>query len=408
MIVIHEAKCTGCGICVKVCPTGALSMVSNIARLEEDKCTLCGSCVSSCPFGAITMERKAQTVEVSAYQDIWVFAEQDNGVLKSVALELLGKGRELADELGQRLCAVLVGSKVEILIPELAAHGADAVYLVEDDIFGSYSTQAYTAALATLISRHQPNILLYGATHKGRDLAPSVAANLGLGLTADCTGLSIEKQDKLLLQTRPAFGGNLMADIICPNTRPQMATVRSHVMKSLEAQPGRTCDVVREDIEVSPRSITTEILEVISSTAGGEKKVEEANIVVSGGRGLGSKEGFHLVQDLAEALGGAVGCSRGAVEEGWMPKTRQVGQSGKTVSPELYIAIGISGCIQHVVGMRSSRMIIAINNDSAAPILEVADLGVVGDLFEIVPALTEAIKARRGKDLEEAPNKAIK
>ena len=394
MIVVHEEKCTGCGICVKVCPTGALSMVSNIARLEEDKCTLCGSCVSSCPFGAITMERKVQTVDVSAYQDIWVFAEQDNGVLKSVALELLGKGRELADELGQRLCAVLVGSKVEHLVPDLAEHGADEVYLVEDDIFGSYSTQAYTAALATLISRHQPNILLYGATHLGRDLAPSVAANLGLGLTADCTGLSIEKQDKLLLQTRPAFGGNLMADIICPNTRPQMATVRSHVMKSLEAQSGRTCDVVREDIEVSPRSITTEILEVISSTAGGEKKVEEANIVVSGGRGLGSKEGFHLVQDLAEALGGAVGCSRGAVEAGWMPKTRQVGQSGKTVSPELYIAIGISGCIQHVVGMRSSRVIIAINNDSAAPILEVADLGVVGDLFEIVPALTEAIKAR--------------
>jgi electron transfer flavoprotein alpha subunit len=394
MIVIHEEKCTGCGICVKVCPTGALSMVSNIARLEEDKCTLCGSCVSSCPFGAITMERKAQTVDVSAYRDIWVFAEQDNGVLKSVVLELLGKGRDLAEELGQRLCAVLVGSKVDHLIPELAAHGADVVYLVEDDIFGSYSTQAYTAALATLISRHQPNILLYGATHKGRDLAPSVAANLGLGLTADCTGLSIEPQDKLLLQTRPAFGGNLMADIICPNTRPQMATVRSHVMKSLEAQPGRTCDVVREDIEVSPRSITTKILEVISSTTGGEKKVEEANIVVSGGRGLGSEKGFQLVKNLAEALGGAVGCSRGAVEAGWMSKTRQVGQSGKTVSPELYIAIGISGCIQHVVGMRSSRVIIAINNDSAAPILEVADLGVVGDLFEIVPALTEAIKAR--------------
>jgi electron transfer flavoprotein alpha subunit len=369
-------------------------MVSNIARLEEDKCTLCGSCVSSCPFGAITMERKAQTVDVSAYRDIWVFAEQDNGVLKSVVLELLGKGRDLAEELGQRLCAVLVGSKVDHLIPELAAHGADVVYLVEDDIFGSYSTQAYTAALATLISRHQPNILLYGATHKGRDLAPSVAANLGLGLTADCTGLSIEPQDKLLLQTRPAFGGNLMADIICPNTRPQMATVRSHVMKSLEAQPGRTCDVVREDIEVSPRSITTKILEVISSTTGGEKKVEEANIVVSGGRGLGSEKGFQLVKNLAEALGGAVGCSRGAVEAGWMSKTRQVGQSGKTVSPELYIAIGISGCIQHVVGMRSSRVIIAINNDSAAPILEVADLGVVGDLFEIVPALTEAIKAR--------------
>ncbi|MEA3298473.1 MAG: electron transfer flavoprotein subunit alpha [Chloroflexota bacterium] len=394
MIVIHEEKCTGCGICVKVCPTGALSMASNIARLEEDKCTLCGSCVSSCPFEAITMERKAQTVDVSASRDIWVFAEQDNGVLKSVALELLGKGRELADELGQRLCAVLVGSKVEHLIPELAAHGADVVYLVEDDIFGSYSTQAYTAALAMLISRHQPNILLYGATHRGRDLAPAVAANLGLGLTADCTGLSIGNQDKLLLQTRPAFGGNLMADIICPNTRPQMATVRSHVMKSLEAQQGRPCDVVREDIEVSPQSITTEILEVISSTTGGEKKVEEANIVVSGGRGLGSEEGFLLVEDLAEALGGAVGCSRGAVEAGWLPKTRQVGQSGKTVSPELYIAIGISGCIQHVVGMRSSRVIVAINNDPAAPILEVADLGVVGDLFEIVPALTEAIKAR--------------
>ena len=391
MIVVELEKCTGCGLCIKSCSFGALEVVDKKAVFTEERCTLCGICISACPTGAISMERKARTADVSAYKDVWVFAEQKDGKLKNVAIELLGKGRELADELHERLCAVVFGKDINDLYKTLASYGADAVYAMDTDVLSDYSSDAYRSAITILITKYKPNLLLFGATHMGRDLAPSVAAHIGLGLTADCTGLSIT-DDGLLLQTRPAFGGNLMADILTPNTRPQMATVRPNVMKRPEPEEGRECEVIEEDFHIHPRNIRTEILEVITGAVEGEKPVEEADIIVSGGRGVGAPEGFEVIRELARALKGTIGCSRPIVELGWMPKSRQVGQSGKTVSPTLYVACGISGAIQHKVGIRNSDIIIAINKDRQAPIFEIANLGVVGDIFKILPPLIEELR----------------
>ena len=390
MIVIDAEKCTGCGLCVKSCSFDAIVITDKVANLEEEKCTLCSLCISACPTGAIGMERMGRTRDVSSYRDVWIFAEQKDGKLKNVVKELLGKGKELADEIGEKLCAVVLGSSAGELSDELASFGAEKVYTIESGVFDEYHSDAYKSALSMLITKHRPNLLLFGATHVGRDLAPSVAAHLGLGLTADCTGLSIT-DDGLLLQTRPAFGGNLMADILTPNTRPQMATVRPNVMSRPEPKEGASPEVIHEEFEIETRSIRTEILEVITGAVEGEKPVEEADIIISGGRGVGAPEGFDVLRELARALKGTIGCSRPIVELGWMPKSRQVGQSGKTVSPTLYVACGISGAIQHKVGIRNSDVIIAINKDSQAPIFEVASMGVVGDIFRILPLLTEEL-----------------
>jgi len=394
LITIDLDKCTGCGLCVKSCSFEALVVEEKKAVLDVEKCTLCGICISACPFEAIGMERKARTADVSQYKDVWVFAEQWGGKYKNVALELLGKGRDLADEIGERLCAVLIGNGLDGMAETLASYGADLVYVIDTETLETYSTDGYRSAVSTLITRFKPNMMLFGATHVGRDLAPSVAAHLGLGLTADCTGLSIT-DDGLLLQTRPAFGGNLMADIVTPNTRPQMATVRPNVMTRPEPEDGRECEVVRVEFRIDAKNIRTEVLEEITGAVEGEKPVEEADIIISGGRGLGDPDGFDVLRKLARVLRGTIGCSRPVVELGWMPKSRQVGQSGKTVSPTLYVACGISGAIQHKVGIRNSDIIIAINKDAQAPIFEVASLGVVGDLYKIIPMLTEAIEKGR-------------
>ncbi len=394
MLIIDENKCTGCQKCIKVCPSeGALVIKGKVVEVDLNRCTLCSACVSICPVDAMQIKRKAKTADTSAYADVWVFAELDGEKLKPVVAELLGKGRELAENLKQNLAAVVLGRSLEIdkCLDKLAAQGADKIYTVADEIFADYSTDAYTYALSSLINRHKPEILLFGATHLGRDLAPAVAANLGLGLTADCTGLSINEEG-LLLQTRPAFGGNVMADIICPNTRPQMATVRPNVMEALAPEPERTAEIISEKVKIEEDIVRTEILESFFSDDGHEIGIEEAEIIITGGRGLASKDDFSLLEELADALGGIVGCSRPIVEKGWMPKSRQVGQSGKTVSPKLYITCGVSGAIQHKVGIRNSDIIIAINKDENAPIFELADLAVVGDLYEIVPELIEIIK----------------
>jgi len=396
MIVIDKELCTRCQLCVKTCPVDALSMEDEGIAVSEDKCSLCGICISACPTNAISMERKKQTADVSKYREVWVFAEQVQGRLRPVALELLGIGRTLADGVGQRLCAVLLGSDVKDMARELASHGAELVYIMEDPLLDSYATDVFRPAISSLITRHRPSIFLFGATHVGRDLAPSIAANLGLGLTADCTGLSIDEEG-LLLQTRPAFGGNLMADIICPDTRPQMATVRPNVMKRPEPAGPRDCEVVKEEFTIEPRTIRTEVLEFISGAVEGETGVEEADIVVSGGRGVKTEEGFALIKELASCLGGTFGCSRPLVEMGWLPKSRQVGQSGKTVSPKLYVACGISGAVQHEVGIKSSDTIIAINKDPEAPIFNIADVGVVGDLFEVIPEFILMLKKNKEK-----------
>lgn len=339
-----------------------------------------------------------QQEDTSTFENVWVFAEQKEGELKPVVLELLGKGQELASDLGQKLAAVLIGKSVKDLCSELKSYGAELIYLVEGDLFESYHLEPYARAIVQLISKYKPSILLYGATHVGRELAPLVASKLKLGLTADCTDLSIREQqgEKLLLQTRPALGGNIMADITTPDTRPQMSTVRPNVFQAPEPDTSRECEIIREDVDIDPGVINTEVLEHISAGEKEEKSLEEADIIVSGGRGIKSEEDFGLLEALADSLGGVVGCSRPIVEKGWMPKARQVGQSGKTVSPSLYIACGISGAIQHKVGMRGSDTIIAINKDPEAPIFEIADLGIVGDLYEIVPKLTKRLQERKG------------
>ncbi len=396
MIEIHEKVCIGCEKCVKVCPVDAIFMEEKIAKLEQELCISCGACVTACPVDAIEPVLKACRANSAEYSGVWVFAEQHGNVCRPTGPELLGKARELADELGEELCAVILGDDVEDLCDELAAYGAEKVYMVQDEKLSNYNTEAYTTALISLISKYKPSVFIMGATHLGRDLAPSVAGHLGLGLTADCTGLSITEVEgcKVLLQTRPAFGGNVMADIICPNTRPQMATVRPHVMQPLEPDHDRKAEIIEEKVKIASDSIKTEILEIMEPEETGEISVEEADVVITGGRGVGGDEGFDRLRELAKLLGGTVGCSRPIVEDDIMPKSHQVGQSGKTISPELDIVCGVSGAVQHRVGIRGSKYIIAINKDPKAPIFEMADFGIVGDINKIVPLLIERLKEK--------------
>lgn len=395
-IRILEDKCTGCGNCLPSCPFGCLELVENKAVIREG-CTLCGACREVCPCEAISIEREAAraTPSMEKYQGVLVFAEQHRGRLKDCALELLGAGQKLAGTLRQELAAALLGSEVETLCPILFAHGADKVYLLEEEELKLYHTEPYADALSGVITRYKPSIVLFGATTTGRDLAPRIAARLRTGLTADCTGLEIEDKTGLLLQVRPAFGGNIMATIKCANHRPQMATVRPKVMKKPVPDFSRRGEMIRVDGRADSKSIRTRILQIIEA-ADQMANLEEAEIVVSGGRGLEKAENFHLLEELARVLGGAVGASRAAVDAGWKPHPFQVGQTGKTVCPKLYIACGISGAIQHLVGMQTSDIIVAINKDPEAPIFKVADFGIQGDLFQVVPALTHVVRKRKG------------
>jgi len=395
-IRILEDQCTGCGNCLPSCPFGYLELVENKAVIREG-CTLCGACREVCPFEAISIEREAAsaTPSIEKYQGVLVFAEQHRGRLRDCALELLGAGQKLAGTLHQELAAALMGSEVETLCPILFAHGADKVYLLEDEELKRYHTEPYADALSGVITQYKPSIVLFGATTTGRDLAPRIAARLRTGLTADCTGLEIEDKTGFLLQVRPAFGGNIMATIKCANHRPQMATVRPKVMKKPVPDFSRRGEMIRIDGRVDSKSLRTRILQIIEA-ADQMVNLEEAEIVVSGGRGLEKAENFHLLEELARVLGGSVGASRAAVDAGWKPHPFQVGQTGKTVCPKLYIACGISGAIQHLVGMQTSDIVVAINKDPEAPILKVADFGIVGDLFQVVPALTHVVRKLKG------------
>jgi len=383
-------KCIGCGECVPACPFGLLEVVNDKVQLKEG-CTLCGSCQDICTYKAICIESVPDTKLASdSHQGVWVFAEQRKGRLKGVAYELLAKGRELANSLHTELSAVCFGHNVDKV--SLIAHGADKVYLVDSPEFANNPEDLYTSLLADLIRQYKPEIVLAGATSLGRSFIPRVAAILGTGLTADCTGLEIDIEKRLLLQTRPTFGGNIMATIICQAGRPQMSTVRPRVFKRSAPDKIRQGQTIKVDFNkecMTSRIKLLSFVEDITETV----KLDEADIIVSGGRGLGKPENFQLLKELAGVLGAALGSSRPPVDEGWIPYCHQVGQTGKTVCPKLYIACGISGSVQHLAGMQTSDTIVAINDDPNAPIFQVATYGIVGDLFKVVPMLIEKLKS---------------
>jgi len=387
--------CTGCETCVSACPFGAIEMRDGKAFITEN-CTMCGACVEVCEFKAIerTEEATAPAADLSAYKGVWVFAEQHKGGISSVTLELLGEGRKLADKKKTKLSAVFIGQGIKGKAKELIAHGADIVYVADDPALKDFNDDAYAAVLTTLAKLHKPEIILAGATAIGRSFIPKVAANLYTGLTADCTVLDIDPETGHLHQTRPAFGGNIMATIVTPNHRPQMATVRHKVMKKADRDDARKGDIIDVKFTASGgvRTKVLKTVEEVSETV----NISEADIIVAGGRGMGTAKNFHLLEELAKTLGGAVGATRGAVDEGWIPYSHQVGQTGKTVCPKLYIAAGISGAIQHLAGMQSSDVIIAINKDPNAPIFSVATYGIVGDALEVLPLMIKKFKEMRG------------
>ena len=387
--VINEDKCIGCDKCIKVCAVNALEMFYTPEQLDQLKLWEAQRKATGPEFDPEELALRARLAE---YKGVWVFIEQYLGDVAKVSWELLGTGRELANTIGVELIAVIIGHDVDRLRTEAYAYGADTAIMMDNEVYANYRTEPFTDALCHLIDKHKPEIILMGATGQGRDLAGSVATVVGTGLTADCTGLAIDAHGNLA-QTRPAFGGNIMATIMCDKYRPQMATVRPHVMKALEYAAGRRGEVIRESFAPSEESILVKVLEVIMDKDGRDQvDVAAAEIIVSGGRGMMGKENFSILQELADELGAVVGSSRSAVDAGWMPQSRQVGQTGKTVRPKIYIACGISGAIQHLVGMQDSDVVIAINRDPEAPIFEVATYGIVGDLFQVVPALTHKVR----------------
>lgn len=329
-------------------------------------------------------------------KDLWVFIETEaNGSAKNVGLELLNPGRELAEKQGGKLVAVIVGSEIDPAIQEVKAQGADQIIAIDGQEYAHYTTDAYTRAMFAMITKYAPKTVLIGATNNGRDMGPRLAARLHTGLTADCTQLAIDEETQDIIWTRPAFGGNLMANIMCPEHRPQLGTVRPGVFKKGEADATRECEVIKEDFHVDEKDIRTKLIKVMNELGGEMVDLEGADIIVSGGRAVGGPEGFANVKALADALGATLGTSRACVDAGWIPHAHQVGQTGKTVAPKLYIACGISGAIQHTAGMCGADCIVAINKDPEAPIFDIADYGIVGDMNEILPALTEEVKKRK-------------
>lgn len=416
-VAIEKSKCIGCGACVLECPVEALDLDDGLVVVNSEKCIDCGKCVKVCPTNTFTLPDKPKkhkknreplpdsakekpvrsqvtpTAGGVVWSGVWVIIEYNNGKVAPVSWELLGEGRKLADAIGCELCGAVTGHQVDAVIPEVFAHGAEKVYVIDHPILQNYRSEPYAEAITSLVKKYQPEIILMGATSMGRDVFPAVATKLQTGLTADCTVLRIDPETKFLQQTRPAFGGNIMATILCRNKRPQMATVRPRVMAMPERVEGRTGELVREEFNFKETDFRTKVLEFIPSDAK-NAFLDKAEIIVAVGLGIAAKRNLALAEDLANVLGATIAGSRGAVEAGWLTHDQQVGQSGVTVRPKVYIAIGISGAIQHLVGMETSDFIIAINNDPEAAILRVANYGIVGDLFQIVPAMTAEFKKR--------------
>lgn len=392
MLIIDSEKCTACGMCESSCAFGAISVQADCA-VVNDSCTLCGACVDNCPEDALRVETadKRTQADFGSYAGIMVFAEYRHGKIAPVSYELLGIGRKLADKRRVPLSVVLPGGTVAAFADGLIAAGADIVLLAEHPMLEQFREDLYAGILEQVIRERKPEVVLAGATAIGRSVIPYVATSIDAGLTADCTRLEIREEDGMLLQTRPAFGGNIMATIECPHTRPQMATVRPKVMAPAEPDPSRKGEVIH--IQLAPSMLHTQI-EVLETVINNEDQVniQEVETLVAGGRGLDSAKGFALIRELAGELNGAVAASRAAVDSGWIPYPHQVGQTGKTVSPKLYIACGISGAVQHAVGMQSAEIVVAINRDKNAPIFDIATYGVVGDLYEVVPLLIKRLQ----------------
>ena len=415
-IEILKEKCIGCGQCFKSCPYDAFEFepydgnkLGKVAKVNA-KCSFCNQCLTACKFGAIQEKKQDAAVDLSEYKHIWVFAEQRQVKIQNVALELIGEGKRLAKDISEdtQICAVLMGNNIDHLAQECFEYGAEKVYMVQDPLLENFTTDGYTKVMKQLIDEYKPEIVLYGATHIGRDFAPRIAARCNTGLTADCTHLDVKVSKYIefakanttldtstldpndpstgIKQTRPAFGGNLMATIICPKTRPQMSTVRPGVMQKQERVPGATGEIVNVKPDIKASDIRIEIKDIVKSMKE-MVSLTDAKIICSGGRGLGDASGFQLIQEFADKVGGVVGSSRAAVDAGWIDHSHQVGQTGTTVKPEIYFACGISGAIQHLAGMQTSNCIVAINKDPDAPIMEVADYAIVGDLYKVIPEI---------------------
>ncbi len=394
---IDHDVCIMCSRCVEECPYGALTEEGERLRVNE-LCTLCGACVEVCPVNAIeVVEEPRDATEPADHSGVWVYGEVERGALHPVVFELLGIGADLAEARDGALEVVAAGSGLDALARELSGYPVEAVHLVEHPALVEYRDGAYAAALAHLVRRRRPEILLAGATARGRSLMPRLAVLCRTGLTADCTGLKIDPQTGHLLQTRPAFGGNVMATIVTRRHRPQMATVRARVMTPPPAGEGPPPRLHRWSV---PEAAVADPTEVARRAPGQEERlnIAEADVLVAGGRGLGGPEGFDLLQELADALGGEVAASRAAVDAGWIPYSRQVGQTGRTVQPDLYVAVGISGAVQHRAGMQSSGTVVAVNSDPEAPIFQVADYGIMGDYRQVVPALISELRKGAGDE----------
>ncbi len=389
-IWIETDSCNACKRCLQACPYDAIEIKDGKARLL-DRCTFCGACLTSCKQRLIRTDAEPKVIpDFTDRRGVWVFAEQKDGILSKASLELLGKARELAATLEQDVSALLLGHQIFHLSERLIKHGADKVFQVQHRTLKNYRTLAYTKIIVDLIKKYKPNILLIGATSNGRDLAPRVARRVGVGLTADCTELSIDPEEGILLQTRPAFGGDVMATIVNRYSRPQMATVRPGIMKSIktDSHKGR---VIKHRISLQEKEIGTKILNRIKEK---RKSVDlsKAKVIVAGGRGAGSSAGFKMLKELASVMKGELAGTRVAVEDGWISAEQQVGQTGQSVRPEIYIACGVSGAIQHRAGMMNSRYIVAINKDPLAPIFQISDWGIIGDLHDVVPELISQLK----------------
>jgi electron transfer flavoprotein alpha subunit/NAD-dependent dihydropyrimidine dehydrogenase PreA subunit len=393
-LIIDPARCVGCGICVDICPFGALVLEEGIA-VVSDACTLCGACIDSCPEEALSIpEASSEPSTHERHVGVWAFVEQLDGQAQPISWEMLGKGRELADRLGVPLTACVLGHGMDAVAQDAIAYGANRVLVADAPSLARFRAEPYAVVLGNMVDRGRPDILLFGASSRGRDLAGSVATALHTGLTADCTALEIDAESGLLEQTRPAFGGNIMATILTPYHKPQMATVRHRVFDAPAPDRGRQGRIEHVPVDLDASDIPTEVLEAVRYAS--EVNLADANIIIAGGRGLGGPEGFEPLRELAATVGGAVGASRAAVDAGWIDYAHQVGQTGRTVKPDLYIACGISGAIQHQAGMSTSGVIVAINTDPEAPIFRIATYGIVADYRDVLPALTERFRQESG------------